>query len=173
MALTKPLPSLEYLQSCFSLDIETGVLTWKRREDVPAEWNTRFAGKPAGTLRPDGYTSVSINGRRMLCHRIGWKLATGTEPTGEVDHRVGVLAGGQLDNLRSATVSQNRANSIRKEREVPRGVQKRPHGFTARIRHHGHQKCLGSFPTPELAYQAYLRAAEELHGEFAYHRRVA
>ena len=42
-------------------DVRSGVLIHKERDDCPNwVWNARYAGKPAGTIRSDGYIRVKV-----------------------------------------------------------------------------------------------------------------
>jgi hypothetical protein len=98
-------------------------------------------------------------------------LAHGEWPDKHVDHINGVKTDNRIANLRLATASQNQCN---------RGVQKRTKsGFKGvypvagsstwfvKIMLRGESRYLGTFPTPQLAADAYAAAAAEWHGEFA------
>jgi hypothetical protein len=57
MTNIRELPSVEYLNECFSLNEETGILYWKNRpikhfnydKSIYNNWNSRFPGKIAGS----------------------------------------------------------------------------------------------------------------------------
>lgn len=74
-------------------------------------------------------------------------------------------------NLRLATRSENMQNRKRNTNSTTgfKGVtfNKAHKKWQAQIRVNGVLKHLGSFASPELAYEAYCEAARELHGEFA------
>lgn len=88
-----------------------------------------------------------------------------------VDHRNGDGLDCRRHNIRVATNGQNMWNRGRtkKNRSGFKGVswdsvnQK----WRANIKYGGKVKNLGRFVTPEEAHEAYCRAAEKFHGEFA------
>jgi hypothetical protein len=74
----------------------------------------------------------------------------------------------RLCNLRLATPSQNKQNSIGTSGRMKgvtfhKGVNK----WQAQIKANGKHIYLGLFPSEEQAHQAYLAASSEHHGEFA------
>lgn len=92
---------------------------------------------------------------------------TGVWPT-QVDHKNRDRSDNRWDNLREATVSQNSGNSVRPSAQgLPKGVRPNKGGFQAKIWGTGKWKCLGTYPTPELASEAYKQAAIEKYGDFA------
>jgi hypothetical protein len=111
----------------------TGTLIWKARSDAPRQWNTRYAGKPAGCLRKkDGYLTVRVDGVAYLAHRLVFLHQKGYWPPATLDHFNGVRAGAgnALSNLRPASIHQNNMNldrnHIRKKRAHPAVVGKTP-----------------------------------------------
>lgn len=88
-----------------------------------------------------------------------------------VDHVNGNPLDNRMSNLRVCTLSENQHNQGRNSRNTSgfKGVDFHKGSWRARIKLRGVRKELGHFPTPELAYEAYCKAAEILHGEF---RRV-
>jgi hypothetical protein len=156
------------------LDEESGILFWRWRTDLRhwRSWNKQYCGKPAGTrTRPDGYVLVSIDGKRFRAHRVIFALATGALPSvdDEVDHVDDNPANNRPSNLRLATHSQNAFNTKRRttNRSGFKGVSPNWKGFAAQIMIEGELKHLGTFATPQEAHAVYVRAARELHGEFA------
>lgn len=132
----------------------------------------KVRGKPAGTLRPDGYYSVMMKGRLHRAHGVVWELQRGVIPDGfMIDHVDGSRCNNHIDNLRLATNSTNGHN---------RGVTSRSksghkgvlwdgrHGkwyvqvVVNKVKHWG-----GTFDCPELAALAASKLRQELHGEFA------
>lgn len=110
---SKPLPSQEYLIECFYYDPDTGILVWKKRpiehfynHQSFCRWNTMFSGKTAGHKSKDRYgfyLSVRVNISTYKAHRLIWKIVTGTDPCGEIDHINGIKTDNRFINLRDAT----------------------------------------------------------------------
>jgi len=79
----KKLPSVELLKERFEIDpsIPSG-LRWKINPGV----GRAKAGDPAGRCNASSYFQTGINGERFLNSRIIWKMVTGVDPKGVVDH---------------------------------------------------------------------------------------
>ncbi|UTC25443.1 homing endonuclease [Pectobacterium phage vB_PcaM_P7_Pc] len=99
---------IEHFKSCFIYDQDTGVLTWRRR---PLEhfknsrgcntWNTKFAGKVAGSKDADGYLVVKIDFKSHRVHRVIWEMCNGPIPSGKkIDHEDHDRENNRLSNLR-------------------------------------------------------------------------
>jgi hypothetical protein len=128
------------------------------------KWRVSCAadGSPAAVVCGNGDDLV-------LMHRV-LTLAT---PGTVVDHKNGNPLDNTRRNLRVCTHADNMKNRrlnannrsgfkgcyLDKRAKVPR--------WRAEIRSDGKRYCLGSFPSPDLAHQAYRQAAVRLHGEFA------
>ena len=173
-----PLPSAEYLAECFIYDPGTGVFTWRERPPSHfrgpragrehKRWNKRFSGTRAGGIRTGGYRSINLDGKLRKASRLAWKMHTGADPPGEVDHRNTIADDDRWDNLRIATRSQQNANQHTRVTNRPglKGVY--PHGkkFGSRIMCDGKIRNLGVFVSAEEAHAAYCDAATERYGEF-------
>lgn len=89
----------------------------------------------------------------------------------EVDHIHQNKLDNRISELRIATLSQNRMNRTmyRNNKSGFKGVYQERHSgnWTASIRINRKTIHLGTFSTPELAYEAYCKAAKHYHGEFA------
>jgi hypothetical protein len=180
----KKLPSKEYLNECFAYNPTTGALLWRHRpvshfsktEKYTAEFNclrfnSRYAGKSAGSFDNYGYLKVGLNYKKQKVHRIVWKLITGIEPDNQIDHINGNKSDNRKENLREANHSENGMNTGKKSNNTSgfKGVywNKKQKKWLAKIEYGYHQKALGSFETPEEAHNAYCLAAKEYHGKFA------
>ena len=156
-------PDSEYLKTLLILDVD-GVLWWKPRVDSNG-FNERFAGEPAGTLDPNGYIYVQINGKRHAAHRIIWAMLYGYWPD-TIDHIDGVKSNNRSENLREATQAQqcqNRVKGLNKSSKYL-GVSARKNGkWLSQIRINRVLHRIGLFDTEEEAYDAYLKAKEKLH----------
>jgi hypothetical protein len=159
----------------FRYDPITGNLIWRWRDDVPKDWNTKYAGKVAGSIwrprnRKTSYRRVGILGWKFFAHRVIWLYMTG-KWLAEIDHADQDGLNNRWANLREATQAQNKANSgaNRNNKLGIRGVRFRKQcgRFTAQIGVEGKQRYLGLFDTEEEARAAYLIAATEVYGEFA------
>jgi hypothetical protein len=92
-----------------------------------------------------------------------------------IDHINGDRLDNRIENLRTATYSQNSANAKRHSRNTSglKGASKRfKNGkwtgrWQASITYQRKQINLGYFDTKEEAHAAYLEAARRLQGEFA------
>jgi hypothetical protein len=71
-------------------------------------------------------------------------------------------------NLRVSTNSQNCANRRPRGKSGFKGVWFDYNCWRAAATLNGKRVHLGRFSSPELAHAAYLEAAKELHGEYAY-----
>lgn len=174
----RPLPSQDYLLECFSYDSESGVLAWRQR---PAShfagnlharntFNAIRAGLEARSKHAKGYLAVAIDGRAYLVHRVIWKLVTGADPAGEIDHRNGDKACNQWSNLRDATHQQNAVNrgaSVASKTGI-KGVVEERGGFAAYIAKNGKTRLIGRHLTMEGAARAQRAAERALHGDFAH-----
>ena len=99
-----------------------------------------------------------------------WACCTGNWPEGEIDHINGNRDDNRIENLREATVAENRTNrTIQTNNKsgfkwVYKHSQNR--SWVAEIRKNGRRVYQSCHPTPELAYEAACRAAKQIHGSF-------
>jgi hypothetical protein len=154
-------PSIEWLQSRFSYNPETGALIWR---------DGRYAGQEVGTHKDRGYLLIrpKIDGKKygLRVHRVVFALMTGEWPPSEIDHCDGVRSNNRWKNLRMATPSGNQQNL-----GGPRpngttgflGVSPSRQKWQANIKINGHQTFLGRFATKEEAHRAYLIAKAKDH----------
>lgn len=157
------------VRQILNYDPDTGVFLWKRREDVGAKWNGKWAGKVAGHSSVKGHVVIMVNKQRYFAHRLAWVYATGEYPDGDIDHKNGVKNDNRLCNLRPATRTQNITNSpVRKDSSTGvKGVYRHRGKFVAQTRKNGQHYYIGAFKTLEDAKAAHADFYEKLHGEFA------
>ena len=164
--------ALEYLP-------ESGKFFWKKRPlhhfknaGCMQRWNSRYAGKEAGTTytptRSSDYKRVKIvvGNRPVMAHQIAWVFARGHIPHGMfVDHIDGDATNNAINNLRLVTHSENHRNrriQSNNSSGVP-GVRMYRGKWCARVKINGKEKHLGSFQSKEAAIEARKRYAIE-HG---------
>lgn len=167
------LPCVEILKSIFEV----------RGKDLvrKSSAGNKSAGQVAGTLRKDGYRRVMVNGVLALAHRIVWKIETGEEPTEYLDHINGDRSDNRIENLRSATSSENMHNQEgrKSNRSGFSGVRwydypytgKKP-SWVAYIMVNSKAKTIGYYKELREALIAYEDTARSIHGEFA-ERKIA
>jgi HNH endonuclease len=156
------------LRECLRYEPDTGALIWLVRscdDRHTKQWNTRYAGKRAGTIDKDGYRVLAIDRRKYRAARVIWQIKTGAPPPFLVDHENTDPADDRWSNLRLATPKQSAGNT--KRRGGASGVKGvkilRSGRYAARFGN----LHLGIFDTPEEAHAAYMTAAREAYGEFA------
>lgn len=166
------LPSIEYLRKALSLNPITGEMRWNYREDMPGNWNTRYAGMIALSAdKGQGYRSSTVNGKRLLAHRVVWALYYGEWPVGEIDHINGIGSDNRVVNLRLASRSQNCSN-IKGRRGGARCFKgvfwHAPYNqWVAKICVQRKNVFIGYFADDCEAARAYDKVAAELFGDFA------
>ncbi|MCU4119362.1 HNH endonuclease signature motif containing protein [Variovorax sp. N23] len=125
-------------------------------------------GLPAGCINGLGYQVIRIDKRLYAAHRLAWLYVHGKWPAGVIDHINGQRADNRMENLRDIGKPQNHQNLKGAQTNGTSGYlgvtynAKRKH-FIAQIVVGGRFNYIGSFPTPELAHEAYLNAKRVLH----------
>ena len=123
MTKAKELPSIEYLNEVFQLDVENGNLIWKVRplhhfknEKIYYKWNKFYPDKIAGSLvrgcntnKNIFYRRVKINDIAYKIHRIVFKMFYGYEAE-LIDHINGDHLDNRPSNLRSVSHKENARN---------------------------------------------------------------
>jgi len=114
---------------------------------------------------------VSKPDKHDSANRLAVFWMTGRWPKKFVDHKDVDNSNDRWSNLRHATPKQNGANQKLRSNNTTgfKGVSRTTgcDRFSAGIRVDGHRKHLGCFRTPELAHEAYKRAAKKFFGKFA------
>jgi hypothetical protein len=154
--------SISELREILDYDPVTGIFRWKTRVAQRCHVGD-IAGRISG-----GYRHFSIRGGNYRACRVAFAFVHGRWPRGQIDHVNRQPADDRIANLRECSHSENMRNMLRKPRSGLKGAQyKRPGYWQSMIRINGHPTYLGSFKSPELAHEAYARAAREHYGEFA------
>lgn len=150
------------LKELLHYDPGTGVFTWL----IQASKNVHV-GDLAGCLdRYNGYARICFCGVSYLAHRLAWLYMTGKWPEEGIDHRNGIRSDNRWENLREASGSLNQQNRRKANKNSTTGligVQRARKGFAAQIWLAGKRRCIGIYPTPELAHKAYLKVKRDIH----------
>lgn len=93
----------ERLLGLLNFDRETGVFTW--REDRRGSRGIR-KGARAGSVDPNGYRYLRVDGRDMLAQRVAWYLEYGEMPPGIIRFIDGNKDNCAISNLRDASYIQ-------------------------------------------------------------------
>jgi hypothetical protein len=144
---------------------EDGRLYWT---NPTANWMKE--GTEAGFVTNLGYRVACVDGKQTMVHRLVFLYHYGY--TAEViDHINGDKLDNRVENLRPATRVQNNTNArTRKDNKSgQKGVRWREDNkkWHAAISAGKKKHHLGYFTAFEDAKNAYLIAAQQLHGEFA------
>lgn len=158
---TVELPDQEYLNDRLEYAPRTGLLLWRHSEDMPANWNARYAGTQALANSVNGYLRGKIDGKAYSAHRVIWKMVHGYDPE-EIDHINGDRSDNRWANLREVSHAEN--CFLRKRTIVSSGIQWRKDKSCWRAAIWaggkrfglGHHKCWGQ------ALKARIQAEQEL-----------
>lgn len=165
LKIKSPTLSHDRLLAVLWFDAETGTFTWKQRLSHKGR-----VGAQAGSRSERGYLRISIDGERLLAHRLAWFYAHGKWPIEQLDHVNSNPADNRITNLREASHTQNIQHRKRlKSQSGLKGAHLvRASGrWRAAIDCDGKKHTLGTFATAEEAHAVYCAAAKRLHGEFA------
>lgn len=148
-------------------DPATGKFKWKNKSHGLAK-----TGWFEGTKHARGYRTVRINGPSYLAHRLAWFYMTGARPKHEIDHKDRNRSNNVFENLREATVAENRRNSSLRSDNTSgaKGVvwSKDCSKWLAQIQIKGRGVFIGVFESKEDAARAYAERAKKEFGDF-YH----
>ena len=153
--------SIDFLRQVLTYDPDTGFLYWV---------GSYQGERQAGYIGKGGYRYVQIKRQRFLAHRVAWALHYSEWPNQFLDHVNSHRADNRIVNLRLANPSENNWNKTLQTNNTSgfKGVTfHRASGkYVAQITVQKVRHRLGSFDTAEQAHAAYVKAAQELHGEF-------
>jgi len=126
-------------------------------------------GKVAGSLKKNGYYSVSYKRKFTGIHRIIFLIHNGYLPE-MVDHIDGNVANNCAENLRAASRSQNGMNSkfYSSNTSGSRNVYKCNSKYSVRLKIDGKFRNFGLYENLELADLVAQEARNKFYGEYAY-----
>ena len=140
-----PLPSKEEIESLF--DYREGKIYRKN-------------GKLAGRVMPNGYVYICINKRSYGESRLVWKIHTGVDPVGQIDHVDRNRQNNRFENLRDVDSFENMLNTG----SEGVSIHKKTGLYRARMMHKGKEISIGYFKTREEAV-AHRKEFKELYME--------
>jgi hypothetical protein len=152
------------IAAVLSYNAETGVFTWVANRGGGAR-----TGDVAGTVKRGGYVQINVLARLCYAHRLAWLFATGSWPSGCIDHIDGNPSNNRIDNLRDVSAKENQQNQRRAHASNKSsgmlGVSmcKQTGRWSAKISVANKTKNLGRFDTADAAHQAYISAKRALH----------
>lgn len=150
----------ERLKEVLHYNPDTGRCTWK----VSPSTHVKI-GDDAGHLH-NGYVRVTIDGIRIMAHRLAWLFMTGCLPLQKIDHRNGMRSDNRWGNLREGSNSFNLQNQRRPmitNTTGLLGVKRNGRGFAAKIVVNGMVHWLGTYKTAEEAHNVYIATKRNLH----------
>ena len=170
---------IELLRQFIDINPLDGTMRWSfrdrkhfRSDESFKSWNTRYAN--AVTFKSTdgrGYLRASIKDKDYKAHLVAWALYYGKWPLCEVDHINGDKKDNSLNNLRSATSSQNKMNVHPRNgcssqyKGVCWNVKRKK--WESRIAFNGKTLHLGYFVDEIEAANRYTDASKLYHGEYA------
>lgn len=123
-----------------------------------------------GCCNKGGYRHGMLKGKRYLEHRLIWLYHHGVWPK-QLDHVNGIPVDNRIENLRECTQQQNRFNtkSVKGSSSQHKGVSwyKASGKWKAQYIYQGKHYYLGLYECEEEAAEAYRKATEQLHKDFA------
>ena len=151
----------ERLKEVLHYNQKTGIFTWRARIA-----RCIHIGGIAGSNAGRGYWQIAIFGVCYPAHRLAWFYMTGKWPEADIDHENHIRNDNRWENLRNGSRSFNMQNQRKAHSDNSigfLGVSRNGKGFIAKIVLNYKKYRLGTYSTPELAHQAYLKAKREMH----------
>ena len=144
-------------------EYQDGKLFYKKSEGCMKQ------GYQVGTIDTGGYLKTLIKRKPYRLHRIIFMMHHGYLPK-YLDHSDGDPSNNRIENLRSATASQNNLNRGKHKRNTSgyKGVTwvATENRYSARIAIGKKRLFLGYFDDPKDAHQAYCDAAQKHQPEY-------
>lgn len=131
------------------------------------------AGSKAGSIDRYGYTSIRIEGKNYLAHRLIYLMHHGNMPK-FIDHIDGDKTNNKIENLRPCELVQNSWNakiSVKNTSGVKNVMwHKRDCKWQVTVSIGGRQKHFGYYDDLDLAELVAIEARNKYHKQFARHK---
>jgi hypothetical protein len=149
---------------CDLFEYRDGELFWKK------SGKGRKFGVASGNKRKDGYTSICINYKDFLLHRLVFLYHKGYMPN-TIDHIDGNPENNKIENLRECSQSENLYNRTNSLANISgyKNVYRNHNRWEVKIRINKTTKYLGRYDDLELADLVATEARNKYHKEFAKH----
>ena len=148
------------------LEYRDGHLWW-----VKSTYRRVKIGQQFGSCHNSGYRRGKLKGKLHYEHRLIWLYHYGAWPKEYVDHINGIKNDNRIENLRECTVQQNQFNkkSLVGSTSIYKGVywHKQRKKWVAGHKYKGKRYDLGRYETEAEAAEAYRKATEHLHKDYA------
>jgi hypothetical protein len=139
-------------------------------------FNNQYAGKKVGYVKNGNYKVVNLFGYTLQAHRIIYQMLNNLPELPKdsiIDHINGDRLDNRIENLRVCSYSENAFNKS-KNRNNTSGYKgavwsKKMNKWQSTLVINKKAIWLGYFNTAEEAHEAYCKAANEYHGEYANH----
>lgn len=156
--------SHERLLSLLDYDRDTGVFRWRVFKGSPTV-GREFAGCATARGR---YSSIRVDQKSIMAHRLAWFYVYGRWPDGEIDHIDGDGRNNRISNLRDVSHETNmqniRGKTARNKSGSLMGVSIGKAGnITSSITVSGRGIYLGTFASETEAHLAYIAAKRAMH----------
>ena len=162
MGLKQDILSADRLRQLLDYDSQSGAFIWREKPCRNVQKGAR-----AGTIQPNGYRTIRIDGFQYLEQRLAWLYMHGEWPLGQVDHINRCISDNSISNLRDVSHSENQQNRgiSKNNKSGYKGVSfcRRNGKWGAFITVGGKSKALGYHASPSLAASAYAAGAALFH----------
>lgn len=162
----------ELLKRLFSYDGETGLFT--RLEVKSRKYKP---GSIAGSLSCERHQKIIIRYKKYYIHHLAWLYVYGDWPESSIDHINGDPTDNRIDNLRTATHSQNLLNRSKQSNNKSgyKNVSwsKVMGAWEVRMRINKKTKIIGFFDDVIKANEAAISARAAYQGQYAIERRAS
>lgn len=153
------------LKEILEYNKNTGEFFWK----ISPMYNVNVGDK-AGNNH-NGYTRLTIKGKKYLTHRLAWLYVYGEFPEADIDHIDNDRTNCKINNLRIANKSTNAYNRKRQINNTSgiKGVlwSKASKKWMVRVGVNKHKLYFGVWEDLEFAELVAQEARAKYHGEFA------